>query len=105
MDYFQTSAMQGDNIDDMMKQMHQHDLRELSVGEGAEDTTATLLDDSDSALDVADMFRSSSSVDNDVGSVIHNLIELIVHQNCLNGEACTSVNSHNPLKEEAEFGS
>jgi len=89
----------------MMKQMHQHDLREFSVWEGAEETTATLLDDTDSALDVAYMFRSSSSVDNDVWGVIRNLIELIVHQNCLNGEAGTSVNSHNPLKEEAEFGS
>ena len=105
-DFTRTEAI-GDTIlsgeiiqphDDMMKQMHQHDLREFSVWEGAEDTTATLLDDSDPALNVAVMLRCSSSIDNNVGGMLSNLIELIVHQYCLNGETCTSVNCHDSLK-------
>ena len=91
--------------DDMMKQMHEHDLRETSVWQGTENTPATLLDNPDPALNVADMLRCSSSIDNDVGGMISNLIELIVHQYCLNGETCMSVNCHDSLKEETELGS
>ena len=85
--------------------MHQHDLRELSVGEGTEDSTATLFYDSDPALDITDMFGSRSSVDNDVGGMIDNLIKLIVHEDCLNRETCMSVNGHNPLKKQTKLGS
>ena len=84
--------------------MYQHDLRELSVGEGAEDATATLFDDPDPAFDITDMFGSRSSVDNDVGGMIDNLIKLIVHEDCLNRETRTSVNSYNPLKKQTKFG-
>ncbi len=84
--------------------MYQHDLRELSVGEGAEDATATLFDDPDPAFDITDMFGSRISVDNDIGGMIDNLIKLIVHEDCLNRETCTSVNSYNPLKKQTKFG-
>ena len=84
--------------------MYQHDLQELSVGEGAEDSTATLFYASDPALDITDMFGSCSSVDNDVGGMIDNIIKLIGHEDCLNPETCTSVNSHNPLKKQTKLG-
>jgi len=91
--------------DNMMKQMHEHDLRETSVWQGTENTPATLLDNPDPALNVADMLRCSGSIDNGVGGVISNLVELIVHQYSLNSETGTSVNCHDSLKEETELGS
>jgi hypothetical protein len=66
--------------------------------EGAEDTAAALLDDPNPALEVADMFRSSRSVEDDVGGMIGNFIKLIVHENSPNRESCTSINCYNPVK-------
>ena len=49
----------------------------MGAGQGAEDTAAALYDDPNPALDVADMFRSSRSVDDDVGGMIGNLVALL----------------------------
>ena len=66
----------------------------MGAGQGAEDTAAALYDDPNPALDVADMFRSSRSVEDDVGDMISNLVELIVHEDSPNRESCTSVNGY-----------
>jgi hypothetical protein len=77
--------------------MYKHYLRKMGVREGAEDTAAALLDDPNPALDVTNMFRSSRSVDDDVGGMISNLIKLIVHEDSPNRKSCTSVDCYNPL--------
>ena len=42
--------------DDMVEEMDYHDLREASIGEGTYDSSTTLFDDPNPALDVSDMF-------------------------------------------------
>ncbi len=77
--------------------MYKHYLRKMGVREGAEDTAAALLDDPNPALDFTNMFRSSRCVEDDVGSMISNLIKLIVHEDSPNLESCTRINCYNPL--------
>jgi hypothetical protein len=57
-----------------------------------------LFDDPNPALDFADMFRGSRSVEDDVGGMIGNFVKLVVHEDCPNLESCMSVNCYNLLK-------
>ncbi len=48
--------------DDMVKEVDEHNLREVSVRESADDPPTMFLDDPNPAFDVTDVFRSCWSV-------------------------------------------
>ena len=65
---------------DMVEVEYKHYLWEASIGKGENNATASLLDNMDMTLDVANVFRGSSSIQSSLVNVVLDLLEFIVHK-------------------------
>ncbi len=65
--------------DNMVEKMDEHDLWEAGIGESTQDFSTMLFDDTNSAFDVANVFRSSRRVEDGVRDMILDLIKFVVH--------------------------
>jgi hypothetical protein len=64
-----------------MKEMNQHDPREVGVWESADDASCAFLDKKNMPFNVPDMFISRSGVYIKHGYMIAHFYELNIHQN------------------------
>ena len=65
--------------DNMVEKMDEHDLWEVGIGEGTQDSSTTIFDDTNPAFDVANVFRSSRCVEDGMQDMILDLIKFVVH--------------------------
>jgi hypothetical protein len=65
--------------DNMVKKMDEHDLWEAGIGEGTQDSSTTLFDDTNLAFDVANVFRSSRRVEDGMRYMILDFFEFVAH--------------------------
>ena len=69
----------------------------MRVGEGVDNASASLFDDTDAALNFPNMLPSRGKVEGGFVKVGPHLLELIVHENCLDRETGAVVDAHNTL--------
>ena len=90
--------------DNVVEEMNEHYLWDIQIWKGAGDPSAAFLDNPNATLDVPNMFGNRSSIDDDLWDMIRNLVEFIVHENCLDSEPCSCINDHNTLEKATRFG-
>ena len=81
----------------MGKEVDEHNLRDVSVRESANDIPTTFLDYPNPVFDFTNMSRRGRCVQSCLGNMILDLLKFIIHENSLYPEACMCINIHNPM--------
>ena len=83
---------------DVMEKMDQHLLWESCVGKSTYYASRAFFNDTNFALNFANMLRRRRSIHGRIENVIANLFEFIVHKYCLDCESGSSVDTDNALE-------
>ena len=74
------------------------------IWEGIDNSAAMLLDHSNPSLDFCNVFPGGREVESCMREVLTQLLKLIIHEYCLNGEPSSTVDSDDMVEEGGEFG-